>query len=96
MYSAITYLVSFIAMGVLLFFWGDIWVWVSPMGAGLGPDPNAVTDPTLGLVAMVTMFAITLVVLTRQGENFRKIKTGEAKKMKLWKIFKGKADEALK
>ena len=94
MYSAITYLVSFIAMGILLLFWGDIWTWVSPMIAGAGPDPNTINN--LGLIAMITMFAITLVVLSRQGENFRKIKSGEAKKMKLWKIFKGKADEALK
>ncbi|MHA1466011.1 MAG: glycerol-3-phosphate acyltransferase, partial [Candidatus Heimdallarchaeaceae archaeon] len=90
MYSAITYLVSFIAMGVLLFFWGDyIGDWLSPMGAGLGPSANTIAN--LGLIAMITMFAITLVVLSRQGENFRKIKSGEAKKMKLWKIFKGKA-----
>ncbi len=94
MYSAITYLVSYIAMGFLLLFWADIWVWVSPMGAGLGPDANTIAN--LGLIAAITMFAITLVVLSRQGENFRKIKSGEAKRMKLWKIFKGKADEALK
>jgi len=59
-------------------------------------DVPPVLTPELGLIAMITMFAITLVVLSRQGENFRKIKSGEAKKMKLWKIFKGKADEALK
>ncbi len=89
MYSSITYLVTFVVMGVILFFW--TWI-VSPMEMFLVPADT----PELGLIAMVTMFAITLVVLSRQGENFRKIKNGEAKKMKLWKIFKGKADEALK
>ncbi|MBY9001280.1 MAG: glycerol-3-phosphate acyltransferase [Candidatus Heimdallarchaeota archaeon] len=89
MYSAITYLVSFIVMGVIIFFW--TWI-VSPMEMFLVPADTL----ELGLIVMITMFAITLVVLSRQGENFRKIKSGEAKKMKLWKIFQGKADEAMK
>jgi len=89
MYSAITYLVTFVVMGVILYFW--TWI-VSPMEMFLVPADT----PELSWIAMITMFAITLVVLSRQGENFRKIKNGEAKKMKLWKIFKGKADEALK
>ena len=60
-------------------------------------DPNSAEFVRqFGLAAMITMFAITAVVLTRQQENFMKIKTGEAKKMKLYKIFYGKADEVLK
>ena len=96
MYSAITYLVSFVVMGVILIFWGTyIWTWVSP-ATGIADLNNPAVTGTFGWVAFATMLAITLVVLSRQGENFRKIKTGEAKKMKLWKIFQGKADEALK
>ncbi len=96
MYSAITYLVSFVVMGVIFIFWGtDIWKWISV--ANPINDLNATgTVEIFGWVAFATMIAITLVVLSRQGENFRKIKTGEAKKMKLWKIFTGKTDEALK
>ncbi|MCE7741105.1 MAG: glycerol-3-phosphate acyltransferase [Candidatus Heimdallarchaeota archaeon] len=95
MYSAITYLVTFIVMGVIFIFWGEyIWTWVSPANASPLIDLNEIA--IFGWVAFATMVAITFVVLSRQGENFRKIKSGEAKKMKLWKIFKGKADEALK
>ncbi len=90
-YSSITYIVSFIVMGVI-FFW---WPWfLSPMG--MVADPNTITDPTFGLVTMIAMFATTIVVITRQKANFDKIRSGEASRMKLWKIFKGKADEALK
>ena len=95
MYSAIAYIVSFIVMGVILFAWSYIPWFVSPMK--MVADPNSVEFARqFGLVAMITMFAITAVVLTRQQENFMKIKTGEAKKMKLYKIFYGKADEVLK
>ncbi len=91
MYSAITYLVTFVVMGVVLLFWP--WI-VSPMLAYFNPATTPLSE--IGWIAFATMVAITLVVLSRQAENFRKIKSGEAKKMKLWKIFKGKADEALK
>ncbi len=91
MYSAIIYITSFLIIGVILYFWPMIpWGIVSPM------DPSLRHSPDLGLVSMVMMFGITLVVLSRQKENFIKIKNGEAKRMKLWKIFSGKADEALK
>lgn len=99
MYSAITYILTFLIMAVFFLFWGpndiagNIWKWISPANKTV-VDLNTLT--IVGWVAFATMLAITLVVLTRQGENFRKIKSGEAKKMKLWKIFKGKADEALK
>ena len=87
MYSAIVYITSFIVMGVILYFWP--W-YVSPMVTELKTDPN------LGFISMIMLFGITLVVLSRQKSNFMKIKNGEAKRMKLWKIFQGKADEALK
>jgi len=89
MYSAIAYIVSFVIMAVILIFWP--W-WVSPME--MFADPA--TIQVFGWIAFTTMLAITIVVLTRQRENFAKIKTGEAKKMKLYKIFFGKAEEALK
>jgi glycerol-3-phosphate acyltransferase PlsY len=90
-YSAITYIVSFIVMGLIFLSW---WWFLSPLGMFV--DPNTMTNPSFGLVAMVTMFAITIVVITRQKANFEKIERGEASRMKLWKIFKGKAEEALK
>lgn len=98
MYSAITYLVSFIVLGVIFIFWGThIWKWISPANSSELINLNATPIVEIfGWVAFATMVAITLVVLSRQGENFRKIKTGESKKMKLWKLFQGKADEALK
>ena len=90
-YSAITYIVSFIVMGLIFLSWP--W-FLSPIG--MFADPKTMANPSFGLVAMVTMFAITLIVITRQKANFEKIERGEASRMKLWKIFKGKADEALK
>ncbi|GAJ02688.1 unnamed protein product, partial [marine sediment metagenome] len=51
----------------------------------------------LGLA--VLLFGITIIMLSRQGDNFRKIRSGEAKKMKIIKVFRGKSklsDEALK
>ncbi|MHA1401009.1 MAG: glycerol-3-phosphate acyltransferase [Candidatus Heimdallarchaeaceae archaeon] len=90
MYSSIVYISSFILMGVILYFWAKIPFFVSPMVDELKNHQD------LGFIAMIMMFGITLVVLTRQKENFAKIKSGEAKRMKLWKIFSGKAEEALK
>lgn len=51
----------------------------------------------LGLA--ILLFGITLIMLSRQGDNFRKIKSGEAKKMNILKALRGKSkfsDEALK
>ncbi len=95
MYSAIAYIVSFILIGVILYAWSYIPWFISPMK--MVADPNLLPFARqFGIIAMITVFAITAVVLTRQKENFMMIKTGEAKKMKLYKIFFGKAEEALK
>ena len=80
-------------MGVILYFWAYTDFYVSPAGEFM---ESLTSDMTMGFVAMFAMFAITLIILTRQKANFEKIKAGEANRMKLWKIFKGKADEALK
>ncbi len=89
MYSAITYLLVFIIMGIVLYFWPISWL-VSPIA-------NHVDDTTgFGLIAMITLFAMTLVILSRQRANFVKIINGEAKKMKIWKVFIGKFGEAFK
>ena len=93
MYSSIIYLSSFIVMGVILYFWALTAFYVSPMGDFMELHTG---DMTIGFVAMFAMFAITLVILTRQKAKFAEIKAGEANRMKLWKLFKGKADEALK
>ncbi|MHA2358232.1 MAG: glycerol-3-phosphate acyltransferase [Candidatus Heimdallarchaeaceae archaeon] len=90
MYSAIAYIVSFVLMAVILIFWP--WFVATPIQMFVDPQ----TLEILGWIGFATMLAITVVVLTRQGENFAKIRTGEAKKMKLYKIFFGKAEEALK
>lgn len=93
MYSAIIYLSSFLVMGVILYFWSYTDFYVSPAGEFM---KSFTSDHTIGFVAMFAMFAITLIIITRQKANFEKIRSGEANRMKLWKIFKGKADEALK
>ncbi|MHA1955190.1 MAG: glycerol-3-phosphate acyltransferase [Candidatus Heimdallarchaeaceae archaeon] len=93
MYSAIVYLSSFLVMGIILYFWAYTDFYVSPAGNFMR---QFTSDQTMGFVAMFAMFAITLIIITRQKANFLKIKSGEANRMKLWKIFKGKADEALK
>ncbi len=88
MFSSIAYLLDFIVMGVLMYFWH--W-YVTPTAF----DPLTL-DPSFGTIGLVTTIFVTLVMLTRQGENFKKIKNGEAKKMRIWKIFVGKFDEVLK
>lgn len=39
------------------------------------------------LAIAVLLFTISFVMLSRQRDNFRKIKSGEAKKMKIWKAL---------
>ena len=97
MYSAIAYIVSFVILAVVLFFWSYIPWFVTPAVFNEN-DPSAYgfNAELFGFIAMITMVLIVIVILTRQRENFEKIKTGEASKMKLYKIFYGKADEALK
>ena len=51
----------------------------------------------LGLALL--FFAIAIVMISRQRDNFRKIKAGEAKRMRILKALKGKSklgDEMLK
>jgi len=95
MYSAITYILVFILTGVALYFLPVNWFWTPLKAMGINPATDF-TNPTIELIAMITLFGLTLVILTRQSENFRKIKTGEAKKMKIWKVFVGKFGEVLK
>ncbi|MHA1199961.1 MAG: glycerol-3-phosphate acyltransferase [Candidatus Heimdallarchaeaceae archaeon] len=47
----------------------------------------------------ILLLSISLIMLSRQRDNFRKIKSGEAKKMKIWKALGGKkkiSEEILK
>ncbi len=83
-YSSITYIVVTFLVGVIALFLPSVMLM-----------PWAKCN--LGLA--VLLFGITIIMLSRQGDNFRKIRAGEAKKMKIIKVFKGKSklsDEALK
>ena len=46
--------------------------------------------PICNLAIGIMLFCISLVMLSRQRDNIRKIRTGEAKKMKIWKALGGK------
>lgn len=51
------------------------------------------------LVTALILFSISIVMISRQKDNIKKIRTGEAKKMKLWGAVFGKkkmSDEILK
>lgn len=83
-YSSITYIVVTFLVGVIALCL-----------------PSVILMPwaqcNLGLA--VLLFGITIIMLSRQGDNFRKIRNGEAKKMNILKVFRGKStlsDEALK
>ncbi|GAH21306.1 unnamed protein product [marine sediment metagenome] len=83
-YSSITYIVVTFLVGVIALFLPSVMLM-----------PWAKCN--LGLA--VLLFGITIIMLSRQGDNFRKIRSGEAKKMKIIKVFRGKSklsDEALK
>ncbi len=83
-YSSITYIVVTFLVGVIALFLPSVML----MGYA---------QCNLGLA--VLLFGITIIMLSRQGDNFRKIKSGEAKKMNIIKVFRGKSklsDEALK
>jgi len=83
-YSAITYIVVTLLVGVIALF-----------------IPPAILMPwaphNLGLALL--FFGIAIIMVTRQRDNFRKIRTGEAKKMNILKALFGKgklSEEALK
>ena len=83
-YSSITYIVTTLLVGIIALF-----------------IPPAILMPwaphNLGLALL--FFAIAIIMVTRQRDNFRKIRTGEAKKMNILKVLRGKgklSDEALK
>ena len=83
-YSSITYVVVTALVGVIGFF--------------LQPPllmPWALSNLSIGLL----LIGIALIMLSRQGDNIRKIRAGEAKKMKIWKALGGKkklSEEILK
>ena len=83
-YSAITYIVVTLLVGVIALF-----------------IPPALLMPwaphNLGLALL--LLGIAIIMITRQRDNFRKIRTGEAKKMRIIKALRGKSklsEEALK
>ena len=83
-YSSITYIVVTFLVGVIALFLPSVM---------LMPWARC----NLGLALL--LFGITIIMLSRQGHNFRKIRNGEAKKMNIIKVFRGKSklsDEALK
>ena len=83
-YSSITYIVVTFLVGVIALFLPSVML-------------MSYAQCNLGLA--ILLFGITIIMLSRQGDNFRKIKSGEAKKMNIIKVFRGKSklsDEALK
>lgn len=83
-YSSITYIVVTFLVGVIALFLPSVMLM-----------PWAQCN--LGLALL--LFGITIIMLSRQGDNFRKIRNGKAKKMNIIKVFRGKSklsDEALK
>lgn len=83
-YSSITYIVVTILVGVIALFLPTVMLM-----------PWAQCN--LGLALL--LFGIAIIMLSRQGDNIRKIKAGEAKKMQILKALRGKeklSDEILK
>ena len=83
-YSSITYIVVTALCGVIALFLPTILLM-----------PWAQCNLSIAVI----LFAIALIMLSRQKDNFRKIRTGEAKKMKIWKALGGKkkmSEEILK
>ncbi len=83
-YSAINYIAVTLLVGVIALFLPPVML----MGWA---------EYNLGLA--ILFFAIALVMISRQRDNFRKIKTGEAKRMRILKAIRGKSklgDEMLK
>lgn len=73
-YSSITYIVTTILVGII----GLFIPWLMPW------------NPMDNLEIGILLFIIALIMLTRQGDNIRKIRSGEAKKIELIKALKGK------
>ena len=83
-YSSITYIVVTLLVGVIALFLPSVMLM-----------PWAQYNLALG----VMLFIIALIMASRQRDNFRKIRAGEAKKMKIWGAVFGKkkmSDEILK
>ncbi len=83
-YSSITYVLVTALVGVIALFL----------------PPGMMMPWAKGNLAVAClMFGIALIMLSRQKDNFRKIRSGEAKKMRIIKALKGKkklSDEILK
>jgi len=63
------------------------------------PQPMLMPWAKYNLGLAVLLFLVAIVMISRQCDNFRKIKTGEAKKMRIFKALRGKGklgDEILK
>lgn len=83
-YSSITYIIVTALVGVIGLF-------LQPPLLMLWAECNL----SIGLL----LIGISLIMLSRQRDNIRKIRSGEAKKMKIWKVLGGKkklSDEILK
>ncbi len=83
-YSSITYIVVTALCGVIALFL---------------PAVMLMPWAQCNLAIAILLFVIALVMVSRQRDNFRKIKSGEAKKMKIWKALGGKkkmSEEILK
>ncbi len=99
---------------IMIAFWIVLWPIVITI-VGYSSITYIVTTALVGVIALffpvvmpwvpynlaiaLILFSISLVMISRQRDNIRKIRTGEAKKMKIWKAVFGKkkmSDEILK
>ena len=83
-YSAINYIVVTLLVGVIALFL---------------PQPMLMPWAKYNLGLAVLLFLVAIVMISRQRDNIRKIRTGEAKRMRIFKALKGKGklgDEILK
>ena len=99
---------------IMVIFWIVLWPLVITV-VGYSSIAYIVTTALVGVIALffpvvmpwapfqlataILLFSIALVMISRQKDNIRKIRSGEAKKMKIWGAVFGKkkvSDEILK
>lgn len=99
---------------IMIAFWIILWPIVITI-VGYSSITYIVTTALVGVIALffpvvmpwapynlavaIILFSVAIIMISRQKDNIRKIRTGEAKKMKIWKALRGKkklSEEVLK